>query len=108
MDNFGTVHYAGPHYERNVGTGADTSEDIATKLYFAQLGPLRRLIAVRRAGVLSYLHHDHLGSTKANSGTTGGPMKYYPFGSTYQEPADPPTDNVYTGQKRDLSTGLHY
>ena len=100
MDNFGTVHYAGPHYERNVGTGADTSEDIATKLYFAQLGPLRRLIAVRRAGVLSYLHHDHLGSTKKVSGLSD-PLKYYPFGSTYQEPANPPTDNLDTRQKRD-------
>ena len=95
-----------------MGTGADTS-DTLTKMYWAQLGPFRRLIAVSRTVVggssgLYFLHHDHLGSTKAISGTSGGPMKYYPFGSTYQEVQNPPTDIFYTGQKRDLSTGLYF
>ena len=107
VDNYGTVIYAGPHYERNVGTGTDTS-DVTTKLYWVQLGPFRRLIAVRKGGALSFIHHDHLGSTKAISGTSGGPMKYYPYGSTFQEVQNPPTDNLYTGQKRDLSTGLYF
>jgi len=104
--NYGTVIHAGPHYERNVGTGADTS-DVTTKLYWAQLGPFRRLIAVRKGANLSFVHHDHLGSVKAISGTAGGPYKYYPFGYAYQEVSNPPTDSLYTGQKRD-STGLYF
>ena len=112
VDALGTVHYPGPHYERNVGTGADTTE-VITKLYWAHFGPYRRLIAVRRTVVggasdLYFLHHDHLGSTKAITGTAGGPYKYYPFGWAYQEVSNPPTDSLYTGQKRDLSTGLYF
>ena len=106
VDNAGTVIYIGPHYERNVGTGADTT-DTVTKMYWAQLGPIRRLIAVRKGTDLTYLHHDHLGSTKKLS-SASTPFKYYPYGTTFQEPASPPTDNLYTGQKRDLSTGLYY
>ena len=51
VDNCGTVHYIGPHYERNVGNGQDTSE-VISKLYWVQMGPYRRLIAVSRAGLL--------------------------------------------------------
>jgi len=106
VDNAGTVIHIGPHYERNVGTGADTT-DTVTKMYWAQLGPIRRLIAVRKGTDLTYLHHDHLGSTKKLS-TASTPFKYYPYGTMFQEPASPPTDNLYTGQKRDLSTGLYF
>jgi len=104
VDNAGTVICIGPHYERNVGTGADTS-DTVTKMYWAQLGAIRRLIAVRTD--LTYLHHDHLGSTKKLS-TDSTSFKYYPYGTTFQEPASPPTDNLYTGEKSDLSTGLYF
>ncbi len=112
VDNFGTVIYAGPHYERNVRAGADTS-DTVTKMYWGANRSIPELVSVRRTVVggsssLYFLHHDHHGSTKAISGTSGGPMKYYPFGATHQEISSPPTDNLYTGQKRDLSTGLYF
>ena len=61
LDGQGTIHYAGP-YERNVGTGQDTTE-VVTKYYYAGFGALKRLIAVRRFGYLYWVGPDHLGST---------------------------------------------
>jgi hypothetical protein len=70
VDNYGTIHYIGPHYERNVGNGQDTTE-VITKLYYAQLGPYRRLIAVNRGGTLYYVHTEHLGGTNILSDPSG-------------------------------------
>jgi hypothetical protein len=57
-----TIPDVGPHYERNVGNGQEATE-VMTKLYYAQLSPYRRLIAVNRGGTLYYVHTEHLGGT---------------------------------------------
>jgi len=110
VDTYGTVHYIGPHYERNVGTGQDTT-DTVTKHYYAQLGPYRRLIAVSRAGLLYYVHGDHLGGTNILSdvyGNEAGSVRYHPFGQTRAQNGLGPTDKLFTGQTWDASIGLYF
>ncbi len=110
VDNNGTIHYAGPHYERNVGTGSDTTEAI-TKLYYAQIGPYRRLVAFRRAGVLNFVHSDHLGSTAILSDTSGnevGSARYQSYGQTRTQSGSISTDKLYTGQTLDASSALYF
>ncbi len=110
VDAFGTVHYPGPHYERNVGTGADTTE-VITKFYFAQMGRTRRLIAFRRGGTLYYVVPDHLGSTLRvvdTSGNTMDDIRYHAFGATRSGGANTPTDKRFTGQTLDQATGLYW
>ncbi len=46
VDNNGTIHYAGSHYERNVGTGMAPGNTVR-KFYYAQMGEIKRLIAMR-------------------------------------------------------------
>ncbi len=109
VDNFGTIHYAGPHYERNVGTGADTTE-VITKFYYAQMGAMKRLIAIRRAGTLYYVVPDHLGGTLrpvAANGDSVDDIRYHAFGATRSGGTNTPTDKRFTGQVLDASTGLY-
>lgn len=109
VDSYGSIHYVGPHYERNVGTGQDTTE-IITKLYYAQLGPYRRLIAIRRNGLLYFVHTEHLGGTHILSDTAGyevGALRYHGYGQTRVQSGSVPTDKRFTGQILDMSTGLY-
>jgi RHS repeat-associated protein len=89
----------------------------ATKYY--ALGGQR--VALRRDGVLSYVHTDHLGSTSvltdaAGQGVAGTRLKYYPFGAprpdgasaTHDAFATGYTDATFTGQRRDVGTGLYF
>jgi RHS repeat-associated protein len=110
VDNYGTIHYIGPHYERNVGNGQDTTE-VITKLYYAQLGPYRRLIAVNRAGTLYYVHTEHLGGTNILSDSSGnevGALRYHSYGQGRVQTGSVPTDRRFTGQILDLSSGLYH
>jgi len=68
-------------------------------------------VAVRRGGVLHYLHGDHksspfgkpLSSTSlATDGTSGAKVSrvlYYPYGETRYSEGTLPTDYQYTGQR---------
>ena len=109
VDNFGTVHYAGPHYERNVGTGSDTTE-VVTKFYYAQMGAMKRLIAFKKGSALYYVVPDHLGGTLRvvdTSGNTVDDIRYHAFGATRSGGTNTPTDKRFTGQVLDQSTGLY-
>jgi RHS repeat-associated protein len=67
-------------------------------------------VAMRRNGVVTYLHGDHLGSTSLVTNDTGGfvaRVLYYPYGETRYE-AGPggtagtlPTDYQFTGQRKE-------
>jgi RHS repeat-associated protein len=66
-------------------------------------------IALRKNGVLTYLHSDHLGSTVLESNTDGAgaaDQKYYAYGRQ-RDSAPVTTDYRFTGQKEDAS-GLYY
>ena len=109
VDNYGTMHYAGPHYERNVGTGADTTE-VVTKFYYAQMGCIKRLIAFKKGSALFYVVPDHLGGTLTVVDTSGNnvdDIRYHAFGATRSGGTNTPTDKRFTGQTLDQSTGLY-
>jgi hypothetical protein len=57
--------YLFPHYEVSVGGGGTTD---VTKYYFFN----GQRVAMRKNGVLSYLHADHLGSTLLATDASGG------------------------------------
>jgi RHS repeat-associated protein len=66
-------------------------------------------VAMRKNGVLSYLHGDHLGSTVAtsnSSGTFSGQEWYHAYGR-YRGGHELGSENRFTGQKLD-ATGLMY
>jgi RHS repeat-associated protein len=67
-----------------------------------------KLVANKKGNTVTYLHSDYLGSTAAESTTSGGVtarMHYQPFG----ESIEPPKDDVgYTGHKFDTDLGLSY
>ena len=74
-----------------------------------------QVVAMRKDGQLSYLHSDHLGSIvqvtngsgqAVPSGSTG--PRYYAYGKERSATTSLPTDMTFTGQRRDLSTGLMY
>ncbi len=110
VDNYGTIHYAGPHYERNVGTGADTTE-VITRFYYAQMGKTKRLIAFKKGSTLYYVVPDHLGGTLRvvdTAGNTVDDIRYHAFGGTRSGGTSLQTDRRFTGQTLDLSTGLYW
>jgi len=71
-------------------------------------------IAIRKGGVLSYVHGDQLGSSSVATdsagvtigGSTNGPVSYYACGTVPGATANPQTDLPYTGQEGDLSADL--
>ncbi|MBI2906401.1 MAG: RHS repeat-associated core domain-containing protein [Chloroflexi bacterium] len=78
--------------------------------YYAQLGPFRRLIAMRKGATLYYVHTDHLGGTNSVSDASGawvGNVLYQCFGETRLESGTIPIDKKFTGQTLDASTGLY-
>src|SRR4029453_3600224 len=67
-------------------------------------------IAMKKAGTLSYLHPDALGSTVLATSSSGAFISgqgYNGYGK-YRSGGPLPTDNRYTGQKLDIGTGLMY
>jgi RHS repeat-associated protein len=86
-----------PHYEVSGG--------VVTKYYFFA----GQRIAMKRDGVLTYLHADHLGSIVATTNISGALTSsrgYRAYGN-YRRGGDLPTDYRFTGQKQDAS-GLIY
>jgi RHS repeat-associated protein len=78
-------------------------------------------IALRRSGVLYYMHTDHLSSTSvltdaAGNEVVGTRLKYYPYGDprpatqagTHNAFATGYSDATFTGQRRDVGTGLYF
>ena len=76
-----------------------------------------RVVTGTGAGVLYYLHGDHLGSTSlVTCGTAGqcgalgavvARQRYHPFGTVRDASGTMPTDYAFTGQMAD-ATGLLY
>jgi RHS repeat-associated protein len=81
------------------------TSDVVTKYYYA--GGQR--IAMRKSGVVYYLHGDHLGSTSlttnANS-TEVARQLYYPYGEVRWSSGTLPTDYTFTGQRNESSFNL--
>ncbi|HOU13514.1 MAG TPA: hypothetical protein PKZ84_10390 [Anaerolineae bacterium] len=106
-----TTYYVGGYYEKQGST--------ITKYYYA--GGQR--IAMRKAGMVYYLHTDHLGSTSLTtcgssscpvvSGTVGMSAEvarqlYYPYGEVRWPTGGStlPTDYTFTGQRNESSLNL--
>ena len=107
LDANGTIHYPGPHLDRNLGT-ATGSAPVVTKYYYATLGSQRRLIAFRRAGTLYYVGVDHLGGTARvmdSSFTAVDQMRYKPYGGSRDTGVSLQTDRLFTGQTLDVVAG---
>ncbi len=65
-------------------------------------------VAMRRGGVVQYLHGDHLGSTSLTTDESGGMVArqlYHPYGTTRYSEGTLATDFGFTGQRKD-GTGL--
>jgi len=93
-----TTVYVGSHFEKNVTTGE------VTKYYY--LGGRR--VAMRKDGILTYLHGDHLGSASMTTNALGGvgdEMRYYPYGETRHGSMS--TDRRFTGQREETAIGLY-
>jgi len=78
-------------------------------------------IALRRDNALYYIHTDHLGSTSVLTDAAGQEvpntrLRYYPYGAprpdgataTHNAFATGYTDATFTGQRRDVGTGLYF
>jgi hypothetical protein len=115
LDNSGTVDYL-YFYERNVGNGSTVIAESVSRIYHANLGRMRRLVAVRKgaagqAGTLTYVGTDHLGSTVRVADTQFVAIdlqRYLPFGDKRNPPlegANIPTDRRLV-QIEDASIGL--
>ena len=92
-----TTYYVGGYYEKQGST--------ITKYYYA--GGQR--IAMRKAGVVYYLHGDQLGSTSLTTNASGAEVArqlYYPYGEVRWSSGTLPTDYTFTGQRNEASFGL--
>ena len=104
-DASGTVHYAGRHFERNASSGQ------VTKYYRCRAGSTERLVAFRKGGVLRWVGQDHLGSTVRVADAVFSPldqMRYRPFGADRDAGTVLNTDQKFTDQAHDASTGLYW
>jgi len=84
------------------------TQRLTTTYYFA--GGQR--IAMRKAGVVYYLHGDHLGSASLATDASGAKvseMRYTPYGEVRPglEGTGLPTDRRFTGQRREAGLGLY-
>jgi len=81
-------------------------DGVVTKYYYFN----SQRVAVRRGGVLHYLHGDHLGSTSLATDASGAKVSrvlYYPYGETRYSEGALPTDYQYTGQRHETGFGLY-
>jgi RHS repeat-associated protein len=87
--------YIGGIYEKNLDTGE------VTKYYHTADG---RRLAMRKGSTLSYFANDHLGGTAVVMNASGdlvSRVRYLPYGNQWtQETGAPPTDRLFTGQRR--------
>ncbi|RLC89429.1 MAG: hypothetical protein DRI37_03810, partial [Chloroflexi bacterium] len=95
----------------HVGNAATAERTVAlvqiTKYYYH--GGQR--VALRRAGVVYFLHPDHLGSTSLTTDAAGNVVarqRYLPYGQERWTTGDAPTDFGFTGQRAVPGTGLMY
>jgi RHS repeat-associated protein len=69
-------------------------------------------VALRKAGAVSYLFGDHLGSTSVTTNASGartGELWYKPWGESRGTPfGTTPTTYHFTGQREDASIGLYF
>ena len=110
LDANGTIHYPGPHLERNLGT-ATGSAPVVTKFYYATLGSQRRLIAFRKAGTVYYVGVDHLGGTARvmdSSFTAVDQTRYKSYVEARDTRAALQTDRLFTGQTLDAIAGTYW
>ena len=75
--------------------------------------PLPSGSVLKKNGVVYYTHTDHLGSTTKITDVNGSEVPdsgidYYPYGEMIGEPSSDVTENKFTGQILDDSTGLYY
>ena len=104
--NAGTMYYIGNYFEVWVPNSGTTTFN---KYYY--FGSQR--VAARIASTLFYFQGDHLGSSSiamTQAGTSFySRQMYYPYGAPRTtEGSALPTDNTFTGQKSDDSTGLMF
>lgn len=69
-----------------------------------------RRVAMRREGVVYYLHGDHLGSTSlatTAAGSLHSRQLFYPYGETRYAAGPLPTDFGFTGQRNESTIGLY-
>jgi len=96
-----TTYYIGDYYEwRN-----DSTTTTAVKYYYAA----GQRIAMRKAGTLTWLLGDHLGSTTITAnenGTLATEQTYTAWGQTRS--GSLPTDRQYTGQINESELGLYF
>ncbi len=94
--------YIGGIYEKDLGTGG------VTKYYYAD----GKRIAMRKGGTLYYLANDHLDRTAVVMDASGGLVsrnRYHAYGMGWAQEGAPPTDRLYTGQRRfGPNSGMYY
>ena len=99
------VVYVGNLYEKDL----TPNPDVETKYYY--LGSSR--IAMRKAGVVSYILTDNLGSTVASCDATCSAAslvnrRYYSYGEPRYTTGTMPSQRLFTGQLFDEALGLYY
>jgi RHS repeat-associated protein len=70
-----------------------------------------QLLSQNRAGIHSYYHADHLGSTRSLTGQTGSPTDRYAFdayGRTIGQTGPTANDYLFAGEQRDKQLDLDY
>lgn len=93
--------YIGDYYERDQNGGVKT---------YYYLGGQR--VAMRNAGVLTWLLSDHLGSTTVSAdpstGTRSSELRYKAYGETRYFYGATPTTYHFTGQREESTLGLYF
>jgi RHS repeat-associated protein len=100
-----TTAYVGAHYEKNVTANTTTS------YYHAAGQRVAMRVSGSGAGVVYYLHGDHLGSASVTTDASGakvGELRYYPYGGTRYIGGVTRTDRRFTGQIEDATIGLYF
>ena len=91
----------------NTGSWAEASTTVVQVTKYYTFAGQR--IAMRQAGVVYYIHTDHLGSVSVVSDGSGALLAaqlYYPYGEVRWRAGTLPTDFTFTGQRAEASIGL--
>ncbi len=99
------IHYAGDHYEYNVGTLTDMQYIFAGNLRIALVK------GNNSSSDIYFFHKDHLGSTtvlaKSNGQAEGTQSDYLPYGQDRNTDGQNVTSYKFTDQEQDASAGLY-
>ena len=101
IENGQTTVYVNKYYEKNITSGEDISS------YYLGNKLIAQLKGISPTYNLSYIYQDSLGSTSATadaSGSLTSTIKQMPYGATRLTSGTAPTDKLFTGQRRDIST----